>query len=128
MKENEIIAAILIHLLVPVAGLAWFLKLKNDMGNEKIENAPIMDLFIIFGTYGGLLIVALTTIFWEWSGMASLGAFYLILIAPVVMGLIAYNNNQRKKISKYHSWTYLSSLLYFAIAPITFVLLALVTQ
>ena len=128
MKESEIIIALLIHLFVPVAVLAWFLKLKNDMGNEKIENAPVIDLFIIFGTYGGLLIVVLTTIFWEWSGMASLGAFYLILIAPVVMGLIAYKNSQRKKNSKYHSWTYLSGLLYFVIAPITFILLALVTE
>ena len=128
MTATEIISALTIHLVLPLTGLLWFLRLKKQMKNENIQNAPITELFIIFSTYGGLLLVALTTLFWQWSGMASLGTFYLILAAPIVMGIIAYRHRQTKTISKYHNWTYLSGLLYFVIAPASFGILFLVSK
>jgi hypothetical protein len=66
----------------------------------------------------------LTNIFWLWSGLASLGTFYLILFAPFVMIWIAYQQRKIKMNSKYHNWTYLSALFYFAIAPIAFLVLS----
>ncbi len=98
------------------------------MKNENVVNAPTLELFIIFATYGGLLLVTLTTLFWQWSGMASLGTFYLILGATIAMGLIAYKQRKTKQNSKYHSWTYYSGLSYFIIAPLTFVTLYLVSK
>lgn len=120
MTAKEIIIAITIHLILPLIGLLYFLRLKKQMKNENIPNAPTPELFVIFSTYGGLLLVVLTTLFWKWSGMASLGTFYLILAAPIVMGIIAYRHRPTKTISKYHNWAYLYGLLYFAIAPMTF--------
>ena len=128
MTLKEIIIALTIHLFIPLAGFLYFLQLKNRMKNESIQDAPTAELFIIFATYGGILLVTLTTIFWKWSGLASLGAFYLIIVAPIVMGLIAYRNRQTKEKSKYHNWIYKSGLLYFVIAPITFVFLFLVSK
>ena len=128
MTYKEIIIALTIHLFIPLFGLLYFLQLKNRMKNENIQNAPTAELFIIFATYGGMFLVALTTLFWKWSGLASLGTFYLILVAPIVMGLIAYRNIKTKENSKYHNWTYKSALLYFAIAPLIFVFLFLVSK
>ena len=75
------------------------------MTRDKISNPPTMELFAVFATYGGLVLVVLTTFFWKWSGMASLGMFYLILGAPIVMGVIAYRQYKTRQKSKYHKWT-----------------------
>jgi len=128
MTTTQIISALTIHLILPLTGLLWFLRLKKQMKTENIPNAPTTELFIIFSTYGGLLLVALTTLFWLWSGMASLGTFYLVLVAPIIMGIIAYRHRKTRTISKYHNWTYLSGLFYFAIAPVTFIVLFLVSK
>lgn len=125
---TEILTAIVIHLIVPLIGLGLFLRLRNKMKKEKITNPPTAELFIIFTTYGGLLLVALTSLFWKWSGMASLGTFYLILGAPVAMGLIAYRNYKLRHESKYRDWSFKSGLLYYAITPLTFAVLLIVNK
>ncbi len=124
MTAKEIIIALTIHLLIPLMGFIYFLSIKKRMKNENVVDAPTVELFIIFATYGGLILVLLTNIFWLWSGLASLGTFYLILFAPFVMIWIAYQQRKIKMNSKYHNWTYLSALFYFAIAPIAFLVLS----
>jgi fatty acid desaturase len=128
MTTKEIIIAFTIHLIIPLVGLLLFLKLKHKMKRENIENPPTIEFFVIFATYGGLLLVALTTLFWQWSGMASLGLFYLIIGAPIAMGFIAYKQRQKKTISKFHSCTYNSGLLYFIISPLTIFILFLIRR
>jgi len=123
MKVTEIILAVIINLIIPLAGLLLYLRLIRKIKSEKVDNPPTLELFLIFATYGGLLLVCLTTLFWKWSGMASLGAFYLILGAPIIMGAIAYRNYKIKEISKYHLWAYKAGLYYFVITPITFIVL-----
>ena len=118
MSTSKIIIAVLIHLIIPLAGLLLYLHLRKRMKSEKLENAPNNELFILFATYGGLITVALTSLFWEWSGMASLGTFYLILGAPIVMGVIAYRNYNLRKTSKYHLWIYNLCIAYYVIAPL----------
>jgi hypothetical protein len=108
MTAKEIIIALMIHLIIPSVGLFYFLRLKKQMKSENIENALIQELFLIFATYGGLLLILLTTLFWKWSGLASLGMFYLILGAPIIMGIIANS--------------------YFAIAPLIILILFLVSK
>jgi hypothetical protein len=122
---NEQISALIIYLILPVTGLLCFLRLRRKMETVKIPKAPIVELFIIFASYGGLLLVVLTALFLQWSGMASFGMFYLILGAPVVMGIIAFRHRRTKLISIYHKWTYLAAILYFVIAAVTFVMLYL---
>ncbi len=119
MSLIKICFAILIYLALPLFGLIAFLVLVNRMKKEKVAEPPLVELFLIFATYDGLLMVFLTSVFWKWSGMASLGSAYLILVAPIVMGMIAYRNHKRKDISKYHLWTFWSGVLYFIITPLT---------
>ena len=77
---------------------------------EKVQSPPVLELFFVFFTFGGVLIVLLTQFFWYWSGMASLGVFYLIFIAPLVMFFVDRKN--KKKVSKYHKWTSLAIKYY----------------
>ena len=111
------ISAILIYIVLPILGVVAFLILRRKM-KSSMENPPTLGLFILFVTYGGLLQVALTAIFCFWSGMASLGFAYLIFIAPVLMGIIAYRNYQRSALSLFHKGMFLGAALYFIIAPI----------
>ena len=97
MTINEIISAVLIHLLIPLTGLLFYLRLIKLIKKENIENPPTVDLFFIFSTYGGLLLVTLTVLFWKWSGLASLETYYFILGAPIVMGIIGYRNHKNKE-------------------------------
>ena|SRR5687768_8213002 len=90
------------------------------MNKEKIKNPPVLELFILFATYGGMLLVILTALFWEWSAMASLGTFYLVLIAPVAVGSLAWWYRTRRKESKYHRLTFDLSVGYFAALPLLF--------
>ena len=92
MVTKEIIIALTIHFVIPLIGLLYFLKLTREMKRKNIQKRPTVELFVIFVTYGGLLLLLLTGLFWYWSGMASLGTFYLIFIAPIVMGIIAYRH------------------------------------
>ena len=127
MTKGEVLIAVTIHLIIPIIGILFFLKLKNKMKEESIPNAPIIELFLIFTTYGGLLLVFLTALFWKWSGMASLGTFYLILVAPIIMGVVSYRARKYKIESKYYTLVYKLGFCYFGIAPATFLILFLIT-
>ena len=96
MTIKEIILVVIIHLIIPTIGIFLFLKLIAKMKSDKIIHPPILEFFIIFATYGGLLLVMFTSIFWKWSGLASLGTFYLIFGAPILLGFIAYQQFKKK--------------------------------
>ncbi len=97
------------------------------MKDENIEKAPTIELFLIFVTYGGLMLVSLTSLFWKWSGLASLGSLYLIIGAPIVMSIIMSKFKYLRAISKYHNLTYIASLLYLIIAPLIILVLYFIT-
>lgn len=121
MTWSEVVIAVTIHLIVPLTGLTAFYFLTRKIRLDGIVDPTlIISLFLMFATYGGLLLVLLTEFFWLWSGMASLGTFYLILGAPFVMGVISYFNFKGRHKSVYHVWTYRFGLLYFLITPTVF--------
>ena len=117
MTFQDIAIAVTIHLIIPTIGLMVFLKLVAKMKIE-MQYPPILEYFVIFTTYGGLLLVILTSIFWKWSGLASLGTFYLILGAPILLGFIAYQQFKKRKKSKYNDWAFLICALYYVIIPL----------
>src|SRR4051812_8093695 len=90
-----------IHLLVLFFGVGYFFVLRKNMNRVLGNGAHEFHLFFEFICYGGLLAVLLTSLFWEWSGAASLGMFFLIFVAPVGMGIIGYKNS-KKKMEKFH--------------------------
>lgn len=112
---NEIIRGIIIHLVVPLMGVGAYIYLCLRMHRHKIPRPPYLPLFIIFSSYGGLLLVALTVAFWYWSGMASLGTFYLTIGSPVVMGLLAAHLRLRSGLSVYHQGAFWAAAIWLAI-------------
>ena len=108
----EVLRAILIHLVVPAAGIFLYWQLCLKMKRDNVENPPFVALFILFGIYGGWLIIFLTLQFWYWAGMASLGGLGLLSVAPIVtLGMSIYLFTNRK-LSNYHYASYLASLAY----------------
>jgi len=124
MQKNELFA-IFVYIIIPLLGLVVFLFINRKMRLENIVNPPTMVIFIVFTNYGGLLLLVLTAYFLEWSGAASLGVFYLIFIAPVVMAFIAYKPSKNRHVSIYHKRSFIACISYFVIAPLVFLVLYL---
>jgi hypothetical protein len=118
----ELVRAILVNFVVPLAGLKVFLALRGRMLEEHIERPPVIPLFIIFATYGGLLMIVLAVLFWRWSGMASLGLFYLVLVAPVAMTVLAVILYRQRRLSSYHFVSFIASGVYPCLVVPTVVL------
>ncbi len=56
--------------------------------------------------------IFLTALFWEWSGMASLGFFYLVLVAPFVTAALAWSLHRRRALSGFHRSAFVASVGY----------------
>jgi len=124
MKElHSLVVPFVIYFVIPLIGLVSYINLRKRIVKRELSNPPTADMFWIFFTYGGLLTVILTSLFWKWSGMASLGFLYLILLAPVVMAIISYRQYKNRKTSIFHQWMLYLGVLYFVIAPLSFFLL-----
>ena len=91
LSTFELITAVVIHFIIPVLGIVLYVVLLNKMKKANIQNPPIIALFIEFFIYGGLLLIILTSLFWYWSAMASLGFIFVLFVAPFIMlGLTIY--------------------------------------
>lgn len=101
--------------MVPVIGVIAYFWLVRRMKKEDVPEAPSIQLFWIFGTYGVLLILLLTSIMWKWSGMASLGAFAAILVGLVIMGITALTTYKNRLLSAYHTIAFWLSVAFFGI-------------
>lgn len=112
----------MVHLVVPIIGIAAFIELRRRMLLTKIERPPINSFFIILAHYGALLILILTTMFWYWSGMASLGLAYLLFLSPPVMVVIAAINFGDRKLSLYHRTSFISAAV-FPVISISLILI-----
>src|SRR5690554_8111796 len=82
LSTYELITAVMIHLVNPVLGIVFYVFLVNKMKKANIKNPPNAALFLEFFIYGGLLLIILTSLFWYWSAMASLGFIFVLFIAP----------------------------------------------
>lgn len=71
--------------------------------------------------------VILTSLFLRWSGMASLGAFYLLLLSPIVTGIMTINLYLKRDLSRFHKVIYFTSLGYLILISITFVTVVVMT-
>lgn len=103
-----VLAGTVITLVVPLVGLALFLRLRSALRPYPNASALTARAFAVFVTYGGWLLVALTSLFWYWSGLASLGAAYLFLLAPLIMPAVAFLTRNDRRLSRVHAaifWT-----------------------
>lgn len=112
MTPVEIVTGITIHLLVPLIGVALFVSLCLYMRRVGIPSPPTATFFMLFFAGGGWLLVALTALFWEWSGMASLGVFFLVLAMPWVTAVAAWRLHSKRSLSSVHRVAFVGSLGY----------------
>ena len=101
-----------VHIAIPVLGMAVYLMLLRKMKNDGTPNPPSTELFWLFGIYGVVVILVLTSLIWKWSGMASIGAFLAIIIGPIIAGISAFSVYKNRKLTKYHIFTYWLSMGY----------------
>ena len=112
MALSKVLTAVAIHLLVPFVGAIAFLLLCRRMSRADISSPPYFSWFVLFGTFGGWLLVVLTALFWEWSGMASIGVFGLVLVAPFVTAALALSLRTRRALSRFHQGAFATSAAY----------------
>jgi hypothetical protein len=117
--EYQIYVPVGIYLLVPALGVAFYIYLRQYVISEVTDRVTLLKLKILFMTYGGLLLLVLTTLFWQWSGMASLGTAYLVLGAPVLMSYFALSMSRKPQLSRCERWIFNASLSYLAVMLIT---------
>ena len=103
---------IVVNLVVPLIGVGIYLRLCRKMWRSQIQSPPFISYFFLFVNFGGCLLIVLTALFWEWSGMASLGFCYLLLVSPFVSGAIAWTLYRRREISRFHRAGYVAGLVY----------------
>ena len=65
--------------------------------------------------------IALTLLFWYWSGMALLGLMYLVFIAPFVMIILAALMYRQRGLSRYHFGLFIASGIYPCVTALLFV-------
>jgi len=93
------------------------------MKKANIQNPPVIALFLAFFVYGGLFMIILTTLFWYWSAMASLGLIFILFVAPFIMlGLTIYYLLKRN-VSNYHKLTFYLASLYIPIIAIFYLVI-----
>jgi hypothetical protein len=108
----EVVTSTLIYLVFPLVGLKCYLWLCQRMKDNGVASPPIWAYFILFFTYGGLIQIILTKLFWVWSGLATLGLAYLLFIAPFFLFITAILLFPNRKISRLHQMAYITSLSY----------------
>jgi len=119
MAVSQDIAAIGVNILVPLLGVILFVLLCRRIRRARIQPPPFGQYFILFVAYGGWLMVLLTALFWEWSGIASLGFFYLVLIAPFLTAGAAFSLRRRYASSVFHRVAFIASLVYSGLMVVT---------
>jgi hypothetical protein len=115
MTPSEIIIAITLHLLVPAMGVVAYLILCRRLLANGASPMFLAQLFLLFVCYGGALLVFLTSFFWYWSGMASLGAFFLILAAPILLAPVLFSLWKQQARSLAHRLAFRACVGYFAL-------------
>ena len=81
----EWLTALLIHIVIPVAGIWLYIRWRRKAQNAGAPQRFSVYLFVLFFVWGGTLLITLTSLFWYWSGMASLGTFFLLFASPFFM-------------------------------------------
>jgi len=115
MPLSKVITVVTIHLVVPFAGVLVFLWLCRRMWRSNIPSPPYFAGFVLFATFGGWLLVALTALFWKWSGMASIGVFALAFGAPLITTALTWSLRTRRRLSRFHRMAFAASITYSAV-------------
>lgn len=76
-------------------------------------------------TYGGYFFILASTLARTWSAVASLITFYLLLVAPILMGVVAYKSRRARLVSTSYRLVFYAAIGYFMALPLLFCIDAL---
>jgi hypothetical protein len=85
LPSPEWLTALLIHVVVPAAGIWLYVRCRREGQSAGAPPRFALYVFVLFFVWGGVLLITLTSLFWYWSGMASLGIFFLLFASPLFM-------------------------------------------
>jgi hypothetical protein len=77
-------------------------------------------LWCLVLTYGGFFLILASTLARTWSAVASLITFYLLLVAPILMGVVAYKSYRVRLISAPYRLVFYAAAGYFMALPLLF--------
>lgn len=112
---NHWIVFLFIHVAIPAIGIGAYAMLTRKIKQEQTPKPPIMQLFWLFGLYGVVIILILTSLIGKWSGMASLGGFASVSVGPIIAGIIAFKVFENRSLTKYHKLTFWLSIGYLGL-------------
>src|SRR5688572_17968524 len=112
MSALKIFTAIGIHLVVPLLGIALYFLLCRKMWRAQIPSPPFFSYFVIFAIMVSWLLVLLTVLFWEWSGMASIGFLLLFSVAPLATAVLGVSLFHKRAFSVFHHWAFVAAAMY----------------
>src|ERR1700684_127471 len=116
MSTLQIIAGVGVNLLTPLVGVFAFARFCIIMGDRDVQSPPYLPIFFLFAHLGGWLMVLLTALFWVWSGMASIGVFYLLALSPFVSLGMVLSLRHRRSVSVFHRLAYRLNAAYAVLA------------
>lgn len=85
---------------------------------KPVPSYPAVAVLSIVVTYGALLAVLASSAASKWSGQASLAMAYLLLVAPFVMGTVAYQQRHIRHDSLPHRKAFYAALLYLVLLAV----------
>ncbi len=92
------------------------------MQQSRLQHLPVTSLLFALVAYGGWLLIILTWLFWDWSGMATIGLAYLVFVAPVLMGYVAWRLYGQRKQSQIHLMLFFACAFYPVLPVVILVL------
>ena len=112
MIPSWIVSLIVLFLIIPMIGIAFYVWLCAIMSKRDIPEPPYLIYFVLFAHGGVWLLLLLTSWLNGWSGMSSLGAFYLMFISPLVAGACVFALWDMRRDSPFHKWAFRFSAAY----------------
>jgi hypothetical protein len=112
------IIPVILYVIFPMAGLAGLCRLVYLMEREQITAPPVVGYAWLFFCVGGWLLIGLTKTLWYWSGMATLGLFFLIFASPSVTLMILLIQGKHANQSVYHRFGFWATLVYLGVSSI----------
>ena len=120
MNSQDYATPFSIYFIIPIIGIGLYFILSKTLLDRGATTAFLAEILFLFICYGGWLLVILTGVFWEWSGLASAGTLFLIFISPLAMLGCAIHLFITRKSSRAHLLAFFAAsfyipLIFFAI-------------
>lgn len=121
----EAAKALIIHIGIPLAGVLAYMELCRRIRIREIQSPPYVEYFMIFFSYGGWIMIFATLRFWYWSGMATIGFFFLLTVMPLVFMGCTLSLFRNRKTSNYHLVALVCSCLYLVFIIVSWTIMVL---